>query len=149
MTIADVFGPVLLPVACAAAVVAIASFAWHVARRYPTAPKNVPLRLRIDGRPGRMAPKRWLWFPPVVMAAVTALLGAVLLRVPPAAEQRTTLALVFVTIAELAWFGAWQTDRQIELARKMTYRVAPARTLRALLPILATIVVTVVVAVRP
>ena len=139
----------MLPAACGLAIVAILLFAWHVRRRYPSAPKMVPLTLRIDGRPGRMAPKRWLWLPPVIMAAVVAVLTAVLLRAPGAAEQRTTIALVFLTTAEVAWFGAWQTDRQIELARKMTYRIAPLRTLRVFFPILVTIVVTVIVAVRP
>jgi|GEM_PF-1690571 len=149
VTIDEVIGPVMLPVACGIAVVAILLLAWHVARRYPSAPKNVPLKLRIDGRPGRMASKRWLWLPPAVMAAVAAMLGIILLRAPPPAEQRTTVALVFLLIAEVAWFGAWQTDRQIELARKMTYRVAPVRTLRALFPIIVTAIVAVVVAIRP
>ena len=149
MTIDEVLGPVVLPVACGLAIAGVLLFAWHVARRYPSAPKNVPLTLRIDGRPGRMASKRWLWMPPAILAAVVALLIVVLPRAPGAAEQRTTIALVFLTIAEVAWFGAWQTDRQIELARKMTYRIAPLRTLRVFFPILVTIVVTVVVAVRP
>ena len=149
MTIGEAVDPVMLPVACGIAVVAILLFFWHVARRYPAAPKNVPLSLRIDGRPARMAPKRWLWLPPVIMAAVTVLLGVLLLRVPATEQQRPMMALVFLIIAEVAWFGAWQTDRQIELARKMTYRIAPVRTLRAFFPILVTIVVAVVVAVRP
>jgi hypothetical protein len=149
MTIDEVLGPFMLPVACGLAVIAILLFAWHVARRYPSAPKNVPLTVRFDGRPGRVGPKRWLWLPPVIIAAVVGVLSAVLPRAPGAAEHRTMLALVFLTIAEVAWFGAWQTDRQIELARKMTYRIAPLRTLRVFFPILVTIVVTVVVAVRP
>jgi hypothetical protein len=149
MTIGEVADPVMLPVACGIAAVAILFFFWHVGRRYPSAPKMVPLRVRADGRPGRMGRKRWLWLPPVVLAAVTALLSVLLLRAPDAAAHRTIIALVFLTMAEVALFGVWQTDRQIELARKMTYRVAPARTLRAIFPILVTAVVTIVVAVRP
>jgi hypothetical protein len=149
MTFGEVADPVVLPVACGIAVVAILYFFWHVGRRYASAPKIVPLRLRIDGRPGQPGRKRWLWLPPAVLAAVTALVSVLLLRAPDAAEHRSTIALVFLTLAEVALFGVWQTDRQIELARKMTYRVAPARTLRALFPILVTIVVTIVVAVRP
>jgi len=149
MTFGEVADPVILPVACCLAFVATLFFFWHVARRYPAAPKLVPLRLRIDGRPGPSAPKRWLWLPPAMMAVVTAVLSVVLFRAPVATEQRTVVALVFLTIAEVALFGMWQTDRQIELARKMTYRVAPVRTLRALLPIFVTAIVTVVVAVRP
>jgi hypothetical protein len=41
------------------------------------------------------------------------------------------------------------TDRQIELARGMTYRVAPARLFRALTPILVTIAITLFLAIRP
>ena len=149
MTIGEVADPVILPVACCLAVVAILFFFWHVARRYPSAPKLVPLRLRIDGRPGQPGSKRWLWFPPAIMAVVTAVLSVVLFRAPAATDQRTVVALVFLVIAEVALFGVWQTDRQIELARKMTYRVAPVRTLRALFPILVTTVVTVVLAARP
>jgi len=149
MTIDDPIAPVMLPVAWGLAVVAILLLAWHVARRYPSAPKNVPMKLRIDGRPGGLGSKRWLWAAPIAIAAVTALLTVVVLRAPPLPEQRTAVALVFVLIAEVAWFGAWQTDRQIELARKMTYRVAPVRTLRALFPILVTAVVAVVLAIRP
>ena len=149
MTIGEAVDPVMLPVACALAVVAILFFFWHVGRRYPSAPKIVPLRLRLDGRPGQPGRKRWLWFPPAILAGVCALLGAILLRVPGATEPRAVIALVFLTIAEVAVFGAWQTDRQIELARKMTYRVAPIRTLRALVPILVTTAVAIVLAVRP
>ena len=148
MTIGEAIDPVMLPVACALAVIAIVFFFWHVGRRYPSAPKIVPLQLRIDGRPGQWHSKRWLWLPPWIMIIVTALLSAVVLRVPGASEPRTVIALVFLTIAEVALFGVWQTDRQIELARKMTYRVAPARTLRALFPILVTTAVAIVLAVR-
>ena len=148
MTIGEVVDPVILPVACGLAVVAILFFFWHVRRRYPSAPKVVPLQLRVDGRPGQWRSKRWLWLPPWIMTIVTALLSAIVLRVPAAMGARTVIALAFLTIAEVALFGMWQTDRQIELARKMTYRVAPARTLRALFPILVTTAVTIVLAVR-
>jgi hypothetical protein len=149
MTAGEVLDPVALPVAFAVAVLSVLWLVWHVARRYPSAPKRVPLNLRLDGRPGHMASKRWLWLPPAILAAVMALLSVLLPRAPDAAQHRTVIALVFVIIAEVAWFGAWQTDRQIELARKMTYRIAPVRTLRAFFPVLVTIVVAMVVAVRP
>jgi hypothetical protein len=149
MTIGEVTDPVMLPVACGIAAVAILFFFWHVGRRYSSAPKMVPLGLRPDGRPGRLGRKRWLWLPPAILAAITALLSVLLIRAPHAAEHRAMIALVFLTMAEVALFGVWQTDRQIELARKMTYRVAPARTLRAIFPIVVTVVVAVVVAVRP
>jgi len=149
MTIDEVLQPVMLPVACGFAIFSVFFFFWHVARRMPGAPKKVPLSLRFDGRPGRVGSKRWLWLPPAVIAAVTAFLAFVLPRTPGAADERTAIALVFLTIAEVAWFGAWQTDRQIELARKMTYRIPPLRTLRVFFPILVTIVVTIIVAIHP
>ena len=148
MTIGEAVDPVMLPVTCGLAVVAILFFFWHVRRRYPSAPKVVPLQLRVDGRPGLWRSKRWLWVPPWIMTIVVALLSAVVLRVPAVMGARTVIALVFLTVAEVALFGVWQTDRQIELARKMTYRVAPVRTLRALFPMLVTTAVAIVLAVR-
>jgi hypothetical protein len=73
----------------------------------------------------------------------------VVVRQPPPGDAIVTTALVFLTIAEIAWLMAWVTDRQIELARGMTYRVAPARLFRALTPILVTIAVTLFLAIRP
>ena len=54
-----------------------------------------------------------------------------------------------LAIAEVAWFAGWTIDRQIELARKMTYRIAPSRMLRALLPLIATAIAIVFVGARP
>lgn len=149
MTIDEVIGPVMVPVAYGLAVSAVILLFWHVRGRYPSAPKRVPLGLGMDGRPRTVGAKRWLWLAPAVIAAVLALLGVFLVTAPPTADQRTPIALVFVTLAEVAWFVAWSTDRQIEIARGMTYRIAPLRTLRVFAPILATIVVTIVLAIRP
>jgi hypothetical protein len=149
MTIADVVGPVMLPVAAGIAIAAIVALFWYVARRYPVAPKRVPLGLRIDGRPRRLGTRRWLWFAPCVLVAVMAILSVAVVTRPPPDEGRTTVALAFLALAEVAWFLAWTMDRQIELARGMTHRIPPARTLRVFFPILATIVVALVLAIRP
>lgn len=149
MTIEDVVGPVMLPVAIGAAIVALIALFWYVARRYPNAPKRVPTGLRLDGRPRRLGSRRWLWCAPGVLLVVTAITGAAIVRTPPTEDTRTTIALVFLIIAEVAWFVAWTTDRQIELARGMTFRIPPSRTLRVLAPILATVAVTLALAVHP
>jgi len=121
----------------------------HLARRYPSVPARIPLRIRIDGRPSkRSGGKAVLWLAPGILAAVLVVLGVLLYVNPPTPELRVPFALMFVVLAEVAWFVAWMLDRQIEVARKMTYRIAPARTLRAFLPILATIAILVVLAAR-
>ena len=149
MTIEDVVGPVLLPVAIGAAIFALVALFWHVARRYPNAPKRVPTGVRLDGRPRRLGSRRWLWFAPSALLVVMTILGAAMIRKPPAEDVRTTIALVFFIVAEVAWFVAWTTDRQIELARGMTFRIPPSRTLRVLAPILATVAVTLALAIHP
>jgi hypothetical protein len=149
MTVEDVVDPVMLPVAAGIAIAAIVALFWYVARRYPSAPKRVPLGLRIDGRPRRLGTRRWLWFAPCVLVAVTGISIAAVVTRPPPDDGRTTVALVFLTLAEAAWFLAWTMDRQIELARGMTHRIPPARTLRVFFPILATIVVALDLAIRP
>jgi hypothetical protein len=149
MTVEDVVGPVMLPVAIGIAIAAVIALFWYVARRYPTAPKRVPLGLRIDGRPRGLGARRWLWVAPSVLLAVLALLITIAIVRPPPEDGRTTIALVFFTIAEVAWFVAWTMDRQIELARGMTHRVAPARLLGVFFPIAATLVFTLALAIRP
>ncbi|HEY6235663.1 MAG TPA: hypothetical protein VIW69_11225 [Candidatus Elarobacter sp.] len=149
MTFDEVLDPVVMPIAFAIAVLSVLRLLWHVARRYPPAPKRVPTGIRFDGRPGRLGAKRTLWLAPIVIAITLGATGAALLRYPPRSDQHLLLALVMLLIAELAWFAAWTIDRQIELARKMTYRVAPSRTLRALLPIIATVIAIVFVGARP
>jgi uncharacterized membrane protein len=122
---------------------------WHVARRYPTAPKRVPLRIGIDGRPSkRIGPRAVLWLAPGILAVTLVILGVALRLDPPEEHVHVVLALAFLTIAEVALFAGWIIDRQIELARKMTYRIAPMRTLRASLPILVTVAVVLVLAYR-
>jgi hypothetical protein len=139
----------MLPIACAVAVAATLLMLWHVARRYPNAPKRVPLGIGYDGRPGRFSPKPLLWLAPAIVAAVVAFLTVVIAIVPPRPDQRAIMATVFVILAEVAWLVAWLTDRQIELARKITFRIAPGRLFRALFPMLATIVALFVIAGRP
>jgi len=141
---------VIVPLAHGLAVAAVLLLIWYVRHRYPAAPKRVPLRLRFDGRPSsRTGPRRWLWAAPATLVVIMAVLTVFLFAAPPAPDQRVPIALVFVIIAEIAWFCGWSTDRQIELARGMTYRIAPARTLRAFFPILATIAVTLFIAMHP
>jgi hypothetical protein len=149
MTIEDAIAPIVLPAAMGIAIVAIALLFWHVARRYGSAPKRIPIGVRIDGRPRRLGTRRWLWLAPGVLAGAMAILTAAVATRPPPDEGRTTIALVFFTIAEVAWFVAWTIDRQIELGRGMTHRIPPARTLRVFFPILATVVITLALAIRP
>ena len=139
----------ILLLAFAIAAAATLLLMWHVARRYPTAPKRVPLRIGIDGRPSkRFGPKAVLWLAPVILALTLAIFGVALRLDPPEERVHLVLALALLTIAEVAVFTGWIIDRQIELARKMTYRIAPMRTLRASLPILLTVAVVLVLAAR-
>jgi hypothetical protein len=140
---------VILPIAYGVAVTATLLLMWHVARRYPTAPKRVPLRIGIDGRPSkRFGPRAVLWLAPGILAVTLVILGVALRLDPPEERVHVVLALAFLTIAEVALFAGWIIDRQIELARKMTYRIAPMRTLRASLPILVTVAAVLVLAYR-
>jgi hypothetical protein len=149
MTIGEVVDPVMLPIAFGFAFACVLWLVWHVARRYPEAPKRVPAGIRYDGRPARLGAKAILWIAPVVIALCLGATGIGLLVTPPRNDQHVLLTLVMLAIAEMTWFAAWTNDRQIELARKMTYRVAPSRIFRALLPFLATVVAIVFVAARP
>jgi hypothetical protein len=150
VTIEEVVAPVMLPIAYGLAVAATLLMIWHVARCYPLAPKRVPLGIGYDGRARAFAPKPLLWLAPAILAVMVAFLTVVVVAIePPRADQRALVATVFVAVAEIAWLVAWMIDRQIELARKITYRIAPGRLFRALFPLLATIVVLIVIAVRP
>jgi hypothetical protein len=142
--------PALVPLAYALAVVAVLLLVRHIAQRYPSVPARLPLNIRIDGRPSkRSGPKAILWVDPAILAAVLALLGVLLaVKPPPPPELRVPFALGLVVFAEVAWFVGWLDDRKIELARKMTYRIMPMRTLRAFLPILATIAVVIALIAR-
>ncbi|MEA2687781.1 MAG: hypothetical protein QOD51_388 [Candidatus Eremiobacteraeota bacterium] len=139
----------MIPVAFCIAVVATLLLFVHIARCYPSVPKRVPLRIREDGRPSKHTTgKAILWLPPGIVAAALVLLGVLTLLSPPPDNQRIVVALVFVVVAEAAWFIGWALDRQIEMARKMTYRIAPARMLRTILPLLATVALTIFIAAR-
>ncbi len=122
----------------------------HVLRVYPAAPKRMPLRIGPDGRPSRATAGKWvLWLGPAVLIVAVPLLGVLLARTPPRDDQTAIMVLVMVAIAEVAWLVAWSIDRQIEIARKMTVRIAPARMLRATLPVLVTVAITLAIALRP
>ncbi|HTD32581.1 MAG TPA: hypothetical protein VK665_02890 [Candidatus Elarobacter sp.] len=141
----------MLPLAFALALLSALWMVQHVARRYPSAPKRIPWRIELDGRPSnRLVGKWFLWVAPAAVVAVIAVLGVcVFVASPPVDDySRSILALAFIVVAEVAYFLAWITDRQIELARKMTYRIAPARTWRAALPIILTTIVVLAVAAR-
>ncbi|HTD36255.1 MAG TPA: hypothetical protein VK669_01980 [Candidatus Limnocylindrales bacterium] len=151
MTIDEVIGPVMLPLAFALALIAALWMVQHLARRYPSVPKRIPARIGIDGRPSKQVVGKWfLWLAPAILAAVIVGLGVAVwsVRPPPDESTRPILALAFLICAELVYFITWMTDRQIEIARKMTYRISPARTLRAALPVLLTTAVVLVMATR-
>ena len=150
MTIGEVFDPMMVPIAFGLAIAATLMLVFRVWRRYPLVPARVPMRIRIDGRPSkRSVPKIALWTAPVILAAVLGLLGAAFFGFArPAEDVHVLIALVFLILAECAWYSGWLIDRQIEVARKMTYRVAPSRIFRAALPILLSVVVVLAVAVR-
>jgi hypothetical protein len=123
--------------------------ARHVARRYPSAPKRLPAKIGIDGRPSpQTVPRAILWIFPAILAVVLAILAAALAADPVPAAKQPLVVLVFVTIVEVAWLMAWLVDRQIEIARKMTYRVAPGRLFGACAPLLATVAAILVLAFR-
>jgi uncharacterized membrane protein len=139
----------MIPVAFGVAVVATLLLLLRTVRVYPSAPKRVPINIRADGRPSqRTTGKIVLWLAPSIVVAVLLLLGVLSVVQPPRESERSVVALVFVIVAEVAWYVAWTTDRQIEMARKMTFRIAPARMLRALLPLLLTVAVTIFIAAR-
>lgn len=150
MTIDEVAGPVMLPLAYALAAIAALWMVQHLARCYPSVPKRIPARIHIDGRPSKQLVGKWfVWFAPSVVVAAIAALGVMVFFVkPPDEPTRPIVALAFLICAELVYFITWMTDRQIEIARKMTYRISPARTLRAALPVLLTAAVVIVIAAR-
>jgi hypothetical protein len=148
VTIVEAVDPVMLPIAYGVAVVSVLWLVRHLGLSYRTAPKRVPINIRADGRPGWSGPRALLWVAPSVIAAVLLVLGLAIFTVPQQTGDRGVLTLVMLTIAEVSWFVGWAGDRQIEMARKMTYRIAPSRLLRVMLPILATVIATVFIGAR-
>ncbi len=148
MIVEDAVARLVLPIAYGIAVVAALLMLAHVARRYASSPKRIPAGIGFDGRAVGNVPKLWLWVGPAIVAALVASLGAALFAVRFDDDKRPVLSLVLIVLAEMAGLVVWNTDRQIELARKQTYRVAPARILRTVLPLLATVVALVVLAIR-
>ena len=138
----------MLPASIGIAIVALLLLVLHVARRYPSAPKRVPLGLNIDGRPRSLAPKIVLWLLPALLAAAVSIFAVTTLLDAARDDHRTISTLLFITLAEVAGLGAWSTDRQIELARKQTFRIAPSRTLLVVLPLLATVALLIFIAIR-
>lgn len=131
------------------AVAATLVLGQHIAQQYCSAPKRLPARIGLDGRPSKLRlPRAFLWTYPAILAVVLTILTVALVSVPPSANQEWFTALVFIIIAEVAWLMAWTSDRQIELARTMTYRIAPGRLLLVRAPMFATVAVALVLALR-
>ena len=136
------------PVAWIGAAIAIAqvvALCVHLVRRYPAIPKRVPIGLRFDGRPRTPAAKSWLWAGPIVIALAIAGLALLTALDRTGRESGTMMLFIFLAVAESAWFVQWTIDRQIELARDMTHRIAPSRLLLTLLPILATVAIAIAI----
>ncbi len=136
----------LLWIACGIAIAAALLSLLHLARRYAAAPARVPLQIAYDGRPHGYGPRALLWLAPAIVALVVAVLTAGIVARPPRPDQQAELAMVFVTMAEIAWLVGWLADRQIELARQITFRIAPSRLALVIVPLLGTIALTVAVA---
>jgi hypothetical protein len=148
MIVEDAVARLMLPVAYGIAVVVVLLMLAHVARRYGSSPKRVPAGIGYDGRPAGNVPKLCLWLGPAIITIVLVVVGVAMVFDPPADYKRPVLTLTMIALAEVAGLVVWITDRQIEFARKQTYRIAPARLIRTFLPLLATIAVLVVVGVR-
>jgi hypothetical protein len=136
---------VFLWLADALALAAGIAACWRLARRFKSLPPRVPLRLRFDGRPRAVGPKAGLFLAPGATLFVVVVLTIALLVHRPPEYQRPALALAFVILAEIAWFAAWSSERQIEIARGMTVRIAPQRMVAIAFPIAATIVIALAV----
>jgi len=137
---------VFLSIALAIAVAAVLLLFAHVARRYRDAPARVPLHVAYDGRPYRYGPRALLWLTPAILACVVAAVGVACVTQPPRAQQQPVIGMVFLVVAEVAWLVGWLVDRQIELARQMTFRIAPSRLVLVVLPVIGTMAVTLAVA---
>ena len=131
----------------AIAVVQVAVLFVHLARRYGAIPKRLPLGLRFDGRPRAPGAKAWLWVAPAVLAAVVAGLCVRTALEPGARYEGPTDLLAFLVLAESAWLVQWTIDRQIEIARGMTYRVAPQRLLLVVAPVVVTLCIALAFAI--
>jgi hypothetical protein len=119
---------IFVGIAYGLAALAAALLALHVRRRYPAMPERIPLQIGIDGRPGPLYRKVWVWYLPGLFALFVALLGiAVFTNAPPRFWEQFVLTLVVLEIALFAYFLGWLVDRLIELARRQTYRIAPVR----------------------
>jgi hypothetical protein len=137
---------VLLGIALGIAVVATVLLALHVWRRFPTMPARIPLHIGLDGRPGPLYPRTFIWLLPAIFAVVVVALGVSLLGTPPARSDRPVLALVLLQIALIAYLMGWVVDRLIELGRRQTYRIAPGRIALVVAAIIAPIVLILFVA---
>lgn len=126
------------------AVLAVVLSVWQLARRYPSIPDRVPLGLRLDGRPRAEGRKSALWAPLAVLVTVIGVLIAQFALVPPDEYHWPFIALVFVVLAEIAWYLTWTVDRVVEMARGMTVRIAPTRMLLTVLPVAATLLAAIV-----
>lgn len=140
-----------LPVVAAYALAVVATLLMlrRVAQLWSNAPARVPLHVGIDGRPGMLAPRPFLWLAPGVVVAVVVYLGAVLATTPPYAASPLVLALVYVMVAEFAALTGWLASLQVQMGRNQTYRIAPTRLLLAVGPIILTILALVYVYATP
>jgi hypothetical protein len=142
-----VSSPLVVWVAAACAHATQLWFIARLARRYARIPVRVPLRLRLDGRPRAAGSKAGLWIAPIALFVATLGLAVVLLRRPPPNWDDLLIALAFLICAEAGWFIAWTTDRQIEVARGMTVRIAPQRIVALASPLAVTVLVAIVEAI--
>ncbi len=139
--------PLIIAIAAAFALCTQLWVLLRLARRFASIPARVPLRLRLDGRPRATGSKRGLWIAPLTTLTVTVVLGAAVLAHPPPYWQDVIVALAFLICAEVGWFIAWTIDRQVEIARGMTVRIAPRRIVALAFPLVATIAVAIVEAI--
>jgi hypothetical protein len=142
-----VSSPLVVWVAAACALASQLWFIARLARRYARIPVRVPLRLRLDGRPRAAGSKAGLWIAPIALFVVTLGLAIVLVRRPPPNWDDVLIALAFLICAEVGWFVAWTTDRQVEVARGMTVRIAPKRIVALASPLAVTVLVAIVEAI--
>jgi hypothetical protein len=137
---------VLLGIAFGIAVLATLLLALHVGRRFPTMPARIPLHIGLDGRPGALYPRAFVWLVPAIFAVAVTGVGAGLLENPPSSADRPVLALILLQLALIAYLLAWLVDRLIELGRHQTYRIAPGRIGLVIAAIVAPIVLILFIA---
>jgi hypothetical protein len=136
--------------AYAAALLAALLLLRHVARRWPSVPARIPMSIGYDGRGRGPVPRGWIWFLPLVICTIIVVIPPLLVLVPSHRPPPPIVtALLCLLLIELAGLIGWLVSLQIELGRKMTFRIAPIRLARAVAPVLVTIAIILYVAVNP